>query len=769
MKVRLIYICLFILSALSCVREEASVLSDDGSVLVSLDVTVDGLDAVTKSTDISVIKNLWVIQYDGTDDTALLHGQPIYIEDFPSFYEGNKELRLMPTKGEREGLVVFLANTFDEGLEPPQNTTVLNLKERYVSIQSSDDLIPNGVECPIFSGCFLGKISTSVEIAVELKRNIAKVDISLENANGSGVTITSVELCSVPDKSYYFVNYDGLTAPFPTLKNFESLELEQLDWIVSRETESSKVMDLPTMYLPVNRRGISTNVSEAYKSDYAPDGATYLSVTGYYVEAGRNIPVYYKFYLGENMYNDYNINPNKHYKYTFTIRSKGDADNDSRLEDMGLVDFTSPRYELANSYILNPSPSGKRNFRIPIQRVFTFWGSDSYAYYEDDKELSFRTSDSAKKGKWRALVLKSDFEITESNFKFVKGAGTAPADSYFEVEVAKEVEGNVLVAVGPDDGSGRISWSWHLWITDYDPYEALNWGDGVDGKYVYKVKNGNVHRYEGDFWKNNKEQYIMDRNLGWTSEAHLYPEDNKGLLYYQFGRKDPFIYAAGYTSVDYNTANAVDAVLYSVQNPTVFIKSSDKDWTSGNKYNPTEYEKGIIWNDFTTVATHINYGQKSIFDPCPPGYKVPDRSIWSDFRVHSSDTRTTNSFPESYFNTGDVVKPELYKGGFQPYNSVKGLQYWPFQGDGVLIPDQAGVVYIPASGFLYPGSGGLSNHGNTKVNNVIGSSEMWSFLWAENPASLIQGAGYTSQINHLKNSNETWRSRGLPVRCITDK
>ena len=237
------------------------------------------------------------------------------------------------------------------------------------------------------------------------------------------------------------------------------------------------------------------------------------------MENGEEIPISYTFYLGKDMVQDFNIEANHAYSFNIAINAKGDWMTDSRIEEWKTVDFTSSKYPLANSYILNPIEWGtaKRTFRIPVQRAMTFWGKDGKADYENDEYLSFRQNG----GKWIAFVLASDFEIDENNFCITKNKGNKDTDPYFEVKVAPGTKGNVIVAVGPDDDTQNISWSWHLWITDYDPYDALDWGDGTSGQYIYPVRNGAVHRYEGTYWNTYRNMYIMDRNLGFMSEKTL--------------------------------------------------------------------------------------------------------------------------------------------------------------------------------------------------------------------------------------------------------
>ena len=155
-------------------------------------------------------------------------------------------------------------------------------------------------------------------------------------------------------------------------------------------------------------------------------------------------------------------------------------------------------------------------------------------------------------------------------------------------------KGNALIAA--KDASGKLLWSWHIWITDRPR----------DQVYV------------------NDAGTMMDRNLGATSAT---PGDAGALgLRYQWGRKDPFM---GYSDIECSSASkstldpwpssvASDAttgtIEYAVANPTTRIyapmfESENKDW----------YYTGNISVDRSRWQS-----SKTIYDPCPPGYRVPD-------------------------------------------------------------------------------------------------------------------------------------------------
>lgn len=156
-------------------------------------------------------------------------------------------------------------------------------------------------------------------------------------------------------------------------------------------------------------------------------------------------------------------------------------------------------------------------------------------------------------------------------------------------------EGNAVIAA--KDADGNIIWSWHIWMTD-QPAEHL-----------YKNSTG--------------EYIVLDRNLGATraeqSSDDSEWQETKGLAY-QWGRKDPFVrykednlYEGTQPTVRYSTSYDQVPIATTIANPTVFYGLEHSYWTDSSNQS--------LWS----------VGKKTIYDPCPPGYRVPDRNIWKGF------------------------------------------------------------------------------------------------------------------------------------------
>ena len=156
--------------------------------------------------------------------------------------------------------------------------------------------------------------------------------------------------------------------------------------------------------------------------------------------------------------------------------------------------------------------------------------------------------------------------------------------------------GNALVAA--KDASGKILWSWHIWIPA-TPIVTANFGGimGVD---------------------------LMDRNLGAlvaaeAGDAEVSPA-SYGMMY-QWGRKDPFTAAgtfkgsspATYAGVPEEVAPGQILLEDAIANPRLLGHINNGDWCL------------VVNNEFWADA------DKTIYDPCPPGYRVPKKATANPF------------------------------------------------------------------------------------------------------------------------------------------
>lgn len=233
-------------------------------------------------------------------------------------------------------------------------------------------------------------------------------------------------------------------------------------------------------------------------------------------------------------------------------------------------------------------------------------GGDGMSKYIDKHGLSLDDGVAAE------LLWEATFDADKTRSREVIDGAPVYQNGRIWFTTGRE-QGNAVIALR--DFSGEIVWSWHIWVTDQE--------------VTLKAANG----YE---W--------MDRNLGALNNT---PGDlnNRG-LFYQWGRKDPFLpSSAPYMEENVPEANvenyqvgdgtaewaytgvrqlllteAPGNIENAVQHPTQFLKTYYQYSGSSWYVTPTndDLKQADLWG-----ANKSKAGYKTIFDPCPVGYMVP--------------------------------------------------------------------------------------------------------------------------------------------------
>lgn len=239
--------------------------------------------------------------------------------------------------------------------------------------------------------------------------------------------------------------------------------------------------------------------------------------------------------------------------------------------------------DMTNCYIVSPG----RSVSIPVINVYKIWNWQLKDTLDATAELEAE------------LIWQDTQDLITSVIPVTEGDNTDYSHYKLQVRTTPGKSGNALVGMRlKGDLNDTYRWSWHIWVTDYDPSKNPN------------VFNGIVS---------------MDRNLG--ALTNNYSLDGKELGYlYQFGRKDPFptglpgsseafpLYDKNnaQTSVGIIDNTEEDNLINSVKHPETIYKSSKTpfDWYTINPLKQNNY----LWE--------TEDGRKNIFDPCPQGWKV---------------------------------------------------------------------------------------------------------------------------------------------------
>jgi len=191
--------------------------------------------------------------------------------------------------------------------------------------------------------------------------------------------------------------------------------------------------------------------------------------------------------------------------------------------------------------------------------------------------------------------------------------------------------GNALIAA--KDVMGTILWSWHIW---------------VPSSIVSSIANATFSKTA-----------VMDRNLGAiepvVAAESTVPVSAYG-LYYQWGRKDPFFTKNWKRNATLDLAFVNPGWVtteVAIQNPTTwYYKNED------GKYNWNSSELTDLWGS-----------SKTIYDPCPEGYKVSYfDSNYAMWKYNVADGWEDNS-TYGWFKYGTITFP--YAG----YASSSSISY----------------------------------------------------------------------------------------------
>jgi len=309
--------------------------------------------------------------------------------------------------------------------------------------------------------------------------------------------------------------------------------------------------------------------------------------------------------------------------------------------------------------------------------------------------------------------------------------------------------GNALIGVADSDGT--LLWSWHIWKTTYTP--------DTDYDTYAKYSTGTTFK-------------MMKYNLGATSistwSASAINAGDLG-LFYEWGRKDPFVGAKLWTNVTSGTgaeritttntagyewkdgsssAKAAIAassatvsgftdlvaasIEYARRNPTHYIYYSSEttyDWLNASTYAT---QRDNLWGNPNTSSTVPNAvaGSKSIYDPCPPGWRVPTQDSFQIFTQDGGNVETQNA--SDSFSNGWIFYISAYLSG--------STSFWP------------------ASGHCDSASGGLilvSDYGSSWSSSSRVSGE-------------FQGGDFDFHSGVLYPLGYNPRTFGLSVRCTQE-
>lgn len=419
----------------------------------------------------------------------------------------------------------------------------------------------------------------------------------------------------------------------------------------------------------------------------------------------------------------------------------------NHVQGVTVLDWT----KAPNSYIFDPNQD-HGGLIIPVKKAYAMWENDKYI-----------GSEGIPDGKLTADVLWEDVPgliISSGNYSLeVTDAGQ---NAKIKVPVNKSKKGNAVIAFKIN---GEIFWSWHVWVTD-DPTNGSTY---KSFETIKRVRNdGVVEQIPDSDWG------WMDRDLGSLSGSLTGTDWNKnGGLLYQWGRKDPIpplVYrgndfyevtgsigrvrhrgAKNFTNaikiddlrkfVLLSNAEATSNIKLSVKNPLslIYVNKDDNSGPAyynnnvnlmvnwfGKSFNFSDNQLGELnlWSDNSLGKVNTSYGtdaaaqpyhDKSSYDPCPNGWRIPSALVANlasatyvdDIRVDFSPFGVRTNMGKNAFESNgyhiikptDVNMPAFMKGiklysniGFD-LSKVGGNDMGLFPGTGQLAIDMQSGQY----------------------------------------------------------------------------
>ena len=310
----------------------------------------------------------------------------------------------------------------------------------------------------------------------------------------------------------------------------------------------------------------------------------------------------------------------------------------------------------------------------------------------------------------------------------------------FEVKASDIQSGNAVVAVKK---GGIIVWSWHLWFAPKDALDKIS-VTNYQGKvynFTKETLGWKPTQWSGSTYdkaRTVKVKVVQTiKNGGVAQETVINITQNPGNVrkgattLYQWGRKDAFpgVDASKLAANSHFTENAGNnmSIMNNIQNPDKFYIYGSSMWTN--------YGYNNLWSADNTTTTGYNDNPvvKTVYDPCPVGFKMPASNAFTGFTADGQNFGTIN-----VDGTSDG----------QTYQNNFGHNFWTNS-------SKTATIYFPASGCRYY-TDGSNLYG-------VGDGYYWSAVpYSSNVCSLRFSSG---TVLPLKDSP---RSYGFAARPVSE-
>ena len=269
----------------------------------------------------------------------------------------------------------------------------------------------------------------------------------------------------------------------------------------------------------------------------------------------------------------------------------------------------------------------------------------------------------------------------------------------FEVTEHDIQSGNAVVAVTKGSGASKtVLWSWHLWFAPKDALDKIKVTNHQNKDYYFtkETLGWKLIQWRSSTYTSARTVKVKVEQTVANNGAKAYTVINitqnpggvkKGATtLYQFGRKDAFpgVAKADLASNSHFTEDAGDnmSIMNGIQHPDLYY-TWGSNWENNYSYNN-------LWSaDNTARGFNDNSVVKTVYDPCPVGFKMPASNAFTGFT-----TTGQNSSTQSELNIEDS----------QTFQNNLGHNFWTNS-------SKTATIYFPASGCRDNSDGSLSTIG----------------------------------------------------------
>jgi len=254
---------------------------------------------------------------------------------------------------------------------------------------------------------------------------------------------------------------------------------------------------------------------------------------------------------------------------------------------------------------------------------------DNFVDHNDHKITSpYINEQNAARPATQAEVIWSDVAGVVTNEK-VTGSGQS---SFLEFTVNKNqlVNGNAVIAV--KNASGTVMWSWHLWFTPKEATVTLTQKKGKDERIGY----GNLY------------QWGRKDPMPGTDDLHPAGYSFNGSGYVTVGKEE-----SEYNKPENKARMEARTIGLSIQKPGEMLPK-----VGGGKLSWFYKQYINLWStDNNKFDGSVRDGKKTIYDPSPVGFKVPDAYAFEGFSLTGAEwnngyTFIANNNKDIYFQAG---------------------------------------------------------------------------------------------------------------------